>query len=105
LSERLKGDEPSISYDLIDPISEHITISNLGEEVVELIQEEDSSSSLNSSQTEPVESCFHTHTSLPVLEDILQDISSKGEENLALTARPVLQSFLFPTLFRNHIPG
>jgi hypothetical protein len=52
-SESLKGDEPSISSNVIDPISEHITISDLGKEVVESIQEEDSSSSLNSSQTEP----------------------------------------------------
>ena len=80
----MKGDEPSISSDLIDPISEHITISNLGEEVVEYPQEENSSSSLNSSPTELVEGFFHTHTSLPILEDILQDLSSKGEENLSL---------------------
>jgi hypothetical protein len=99
-SESLKGDEPSISSNVIDPISEHITISDLGKEVVESIQEEDSSSSLNSSQTEPEKSFFYTHTSLPVLEDILQDLFSKGEENLALLAWPVLQSFLFPTLFR-----
>jgi hypothetical protein len=52
-SEILKGDENSISSNVIDPISEHITISDLGKEVVESIQEEDSSSSLNSSQTEP----------------------------------------------------
>jgi ribonuclease HI len=96
LSESLKGDEPSISSDVIDPISEHITISNLGEEVVESIQEEDSSSSLNSSQTEPVESFFHTHTSLPILEDILQDLSSKGEENLALLLGQFYRASYFP---------
>jgi hypothetical protein len=84
VSESLKGDEPSISSDVIDSISKHVTISNLGEEVVESIQEEDSSSSLNSSPTEPVESFFHTYTILPILEDILQDISSKGEENLVV---------------------
>ena len=79
VSESLKGDEPSISSDVIDSISEHVTISNLGEEVVESLQEEDSSSSLNSSPIKLVESFFHTHTSLPILEDVLQDLSSKGE--------------------------
>jgi len=52
-SESLKGDEPSISSNVIDPISEHIIVSELGKEVVESIEEEDSSSSLNSSQVEP----------------------------------------------------
>jgi hypothetical protein len=31
VSESLKGDEPSISSDVIDSIYEHVTISNLGE--------------------------------------------------------------------------
>jgi hypothetical protein len=79
--ESLKGVQPSISSDVIDSIFEHVTISNLREES---LQEKDSSSSLNSSPTKPIEGVFHTHTSLPVLEDILQDLSSKGEENLAL---------------------
>ena len=58
VSEILKGDEPSISSDVIDSISEHVTISNLGEEVVEFLQEKDSSSSLNSSPTKPIEGFF-----------------------------------------------
>ena len=41
VSESLKGDEPSISSDVIDAISEHVTISNLREEVVESLQEND----------------------------------------------------------------
>jgi hypothetical protein len=105
VSESLKGDEPSISSDVIDSISEHVTISNLGEEVVESIQEEDSSSSLNSSPTEPVESFFHTHTSLPILEDILQDLSSKGEENLALLLGQFYRASYFPPYSGNTFQG
>jgi hypothetical protein len=105
MSERLKGDEPSISYDVIDSISEHVTISNLREEVVESLQEEDSSSSLNSSPTEPVESFFHTHTSLPVLEDILQYLSSKGEENLTLLLGQFYRASYFPRYSGNTFQG
>jgi hypothetical protein len=96
VSESLKGDEPSISSDVIDSISEHVTISNLREEVVESLQEKDSSSSLNSSPTKPIEGFFHTHTSLPILEDILQDLSSKGEENLALLLGQFYRASYFP---------
>jgi len=96
LSEILNGDEPSISFDLIDPISEHITISNLGEEVVESIQEEDSSSSLNSSQTKPGIFFFYTHTSFPILEDILQYLFSKGEEKFAFLLSQFYRDSYFP---------
>jgi hypothetical protein len=105
VSESLKGDEPSISFDLIDSIYDHVTISNLGEEVVESIQEEDSSSSLNSSQTEPVESFFHTHTSMSILEDILQDLSSKGEGNLALLLGQFYRASYFPPYSGNTFQG
>jgi hypothetical protein len=96
VSESLKGDEPSISYDVIDYISKHVTISNLREEVVESLQEKDSSSSLNSSRTKPIKGFFHTHTSLPILEDILQEISSKGEEKLALLLGQFYRASYFP---------
>jgi hypothetical protein len=105
VSESLKGDEPSISSDVIDSVSEHVTISNLGEEVVESLQEEYSSSSLNSSPTEPVESFFHTDTSLPVLEDILQYLSSKGEENLALLLGQFYRASYFPPYSGNTFQG
>jgi hypothetical protein len=39
---------------------------------------------LNSSPTKPTEGVIYTHTNLPILEDILHDLSSKGEEILAL---------------------
>jgi hypothetical protein len=96
VSESLKGEEPSISSDVIDSISEHVITSNLREEVVGSPQQKDSSSSLNSSPTKPIEGVFHTHTSLPVLEDILQDLSSKGEENLALLIGQFYRASYFP---------
>jgi hypothetical protein len=51
---------------------------------------------LNYSQTEPVEIFFHTHTSFPILEDILQDFSSKGEEKLALLLSQFYKASYFP---------
>jgi hypothetical protein len=94
--ESLKGEEPSISFDDIDSISEHVITSNLREEVVGSPQQKDSSSSLNSSPTKPIEGVFHTHTNLPILEDILQDLSSKGEENLALLLGQFYKASYFP---------
>jgi hypothetical protein len=96
VSKRLKGQEPSISSDVIDSIFEHVITSNLREEVVGSPQQKDSSSSLNSSTTKPIEGVFHTHTSLPIFEDILQDISSKGKENLALLLGQFYRASYFP---------
>jgi hypothetical protein len=39
---------------------------------------------------------FYTHTNLPVLEDILQDLSSKGEESLALLLSQFYKASYFP---------
>jgi hypothetical protein len=48
-------------------------------------QKEDSSSySFDSSPIKPSKGVLYTHTNLPVLEEILHDLSSNGEENLAL---------------------
>jgi hypothetical protein len=105
VSESLKGDEPSISSDVIDSISEHVTISNLREEVVESLQEKDSSSSLNSSPIKPIKGFFHTHTSLPILEDILQELSSKDEENLALLLGQFYRASYFPPYSGNLSQG
>jgi hypothetical protein len=105
VSESLKGEEPSISSDVIDSISEHVITSNLREEVVGSPHQKDSSSSLNSSPTKPIEGVFHTHTSLPVLEDILQDLSSKGEENLALLISQFYRVSYFPPYLGNFILG
>jgi hypothetical protein len=103
--ESLKGEEPSISSDVIDSISEHVITSNLREEVVGSPHQKDSSSSLNSSPTKPIEGVFHTHTSLPILEDILQDLSSKGEENLALLLGQFYRASYFPPYSGNFAQG
>jgi hypothetical protein len=60
---------------------------------------------LNSSPTKPIESFFHTHTSLPILEDILQDLSSKGEENLALLLGQIYRASYFPPYLGNTFQG
>jgi hypothetical protein len=60
---------------------------------------------LNSSPTETIESFFHTHTSLPILEDILQDISSKGEENLALLLDQFYRASYFQPYSGNTFQG
>jgi hypothetical protein len=103
--ENLKGEDPSISSNIIDSISEHVITSNLREEVVGSLQKKDSSSSSNSSPTKPIEGVFHTHTSLPILEDILQDISSKGEENLALLLNHFYRASYFPPYLGNFAQG
>jgi hypothetical protein len=92
----LKGDEPSIDSVVIDLISEHISVHNLGKEVVQSTPKEDFSSSLNSLQTEPEKLYSYTHTSLPVVESVLQDLFVKGEENLALLLGKIYKAFYFP---------
>jgi hypothetical protein len=86
LSEILKVEEPSLSSNVTDSVLEHDISSNLKEIITGSSQQKEtsSSSSLNSSPTKPTEGVFYTHTNLPVLEDILHDLSSKGEESLAL---------------------
>jgi hypothetical protein len=60
---------------------------------------------LNYSPIDPVESFFHTRTNLPTLEDILQDISSKGEENLALLLGHLYRASYFPPYSGNTFQG
>ena len=80
-SEKLKVEEPSLSSNVTDSIFEHDITSNLKEVITGSPQKKEtsSSSSLNSSPTKPIEGVFYTHTNLPILEDILHDLSSKGE--------------------------
>jgi len=51
---------------------------------------------LISSQNEPGKSFFYTHTNFPILEDILQDPFSKGEEKLALLLGQFNRASYFP---------
>jgi hypothetical protein len=81
LSEMLKVEEPSLYSNITDSVLEHDISSNLKEIITGSPQQKktSSSSSLNSSPTKSTEGVFYTHTNLPVLEDILHDLSSKGE--------------------------
>ena len=60
---------------------------------------------MNSSPTKPIEGVFHTLTSFPILEDILQDLSSKGEENLALLLSQFYRAPYFPPYSGNFAQG
>jgi hypothetical protein len=77
----LKVEEPSLSSNVTDFVFEHDILSNLKEVIADSPQQKEtsSSSSLNSSPTKPTEGAFYTHTNLLVLEDILHDLSSKGQ--------------------------
>jgi hypothetical protein len=81
-----KVEEPSFSSNIIDSILE-IDISSHPKELnIESSQQKvnSSSSSFDSSPIKPSKGVLHTYTNLPVLEEIFHDLSSKGEENLAL---------------------
>jgi hypothetical protein len=103
VSERLKVEEPSVSSNVTDSVFEHDITSNLKEVITGSPQQKEtsSSSSLNSSPTKPIEGVFYTHTNLPVLEDILHDLSSKGEESLALLLGQFYKASYFPPISEN----
>jgi hypothetical protein len=103
VSEKLKVEEPSLSSNVTDSVFEHDITSNLKEVITGSPQQKEtsSSSSLNSSPTKPIEGVFYTHTNLPVLEDILHDLSSKGEESLALLLGQFYKASYFPPISEN----
>jgi hypothetical protein len=57
--------------------------SNLVEESSKTLERNHSSSSLESFHSQQEEDHINIHTSLLVVEHILQELSAKGEENLA----------------------
>jgi hypothetical protein len=99
----LKVEEPSLSSNVTDSILEHDISSNLKEIITGSSQQKEtsSSSSLNSSPTKPTEGVFYTHTNLPVLEDILHDLSYKGEEILALLLGQFYKASYFSPISEN----
>jgi hypothetical protein len=103
VSESLKVEVSSISSNVTNSVFEHDITSNLKEVIIGSPQQKESSSSssLNSSPTKPIEGVFYTHTNPPVLEDILQDLSSKGEEILALLLGQFYKASYFPTNSEN----
>jgi hypothetical protein len=72
-----------ISYQEEKVITEEVIGSNLVEESSKTLERDHSSSSLESFHSQREEDHIHIHTSLLVVEHILQELSAKGEENLA----------------------
>jgi hypothetical protein len=99
----LKVEEPSLSSNVTDSVFEHDISSNLKEVIIGSPQQKEtsSSSSLNSSPTKPTEGVFYTHTNLSILEDILHDLSSKGEEILALLLGQFYKASYFSPISEN----
>jgi hypothetical protein len=95
-SEDLKGDEPSIDFVVINPFPENFSVHRLGKEAEPSAPEEDCSSFLNSLQTKPEKIYTYTHTSLPMIESILQNLFVKEEENLALLLGQFYKASNFP---------
>ena len=81
-----KVEEPSFSSNITNSILEVFNSSHPKELNTKSSQQKEnsSSSSFDSSPIKTSKGVLYTHTNLPVLEDILHDLSSKGEENLAL---------------------
>jgi hypothetical protein len=90
-SQAARAEEPSFSS--------NITHSALEIEVSSHPQEHSSPYSLNSSPNKLSKGVLHTYTNLLVLEEILQDLSSKGEENLALLLNQFYKASYFPSTF------
>ena len=86
LSQVSNLEEPSFSSNITESVLEFDVSSHPKELNSESFQQKETSSSysLDSLAIKPSKGVLHTHTNLPVLEDILHDLSSKGEENLAL---------------------
>jgi hypothetical protein len=87
-SQAAKVEEPSFSSNITDSAFE-IGISSHP-------KGHSSTSSFNSSPSKHSEGVLHTYTNLPVLEEIIQDISSKGEENLASLLGQFYKGSYFP---------
>jgi hypothetical protein len=88
-SQATKVEEPSFSSNITD--------SALEIEISSHPKEHSSPSSFNSSPSKPSKGVLHTYTNLPVLEEILQDLSSKGEENLASLLSQFYKASYFPS--------
>jgi hypothetical protein len=106
-SQTLKGEEPSFSSNITDSVLE-FDVSSHSEKITTVSsqqKENSSSSSFDSSPIRPTEGVLYTHTNLPVLEDILHDLSSKGEENLALLLGQFYKASYFSSISENSAQG
>jgi len=88
-SQAARVEEPSLSSNITD--------SALEIEFSSRPKEHPSPSSSNSSPSKPSKNILHTYTNLPVLEEIIQDLSSKGEENLASLLSQFYKASYFPS--------
>jgi hypothetical protein len=88
-SQATRVEEPSFSSNITD--------STLEIEISSHRKEHSSPSSSNSSPSKPSKNILHTYTNLPVLEEIIQDLSSKGEENLASLLSQFYKASYFPS--------
>jgi hypothetical protein len=96
-SQATRVEEPSFSSNITD--------SALEIEISSHPKEHSSPSSSNSSPSKPSKSILHTYTNLPVLEEIIQDLSSKGEENLALLLNQFYKASYFPSTSETAVQG
>jgi hypothetical protein len=96
-SQAVRVEEPSFSSNITD--------SALETEISSHPKEHSSSSSFNSSPSKPSKGVLHTYTNLPVLEEILQDLSSKGEENLASLLSQFYKASYFPSTSETVVQG
>jgi hypothetical protein len=102
-----KVEEPSFSSNITDSVLE-IDISSHPKEFnteSSKQKENSSSSSFDSSPIKTSKGVLYTHTNLPVLEDILHDLSSKGEENLALLLGQFYKASYFSSISENSAQG
>jgi ribonuclease HI len=88
-SQAARVEEPSLLSNITD--------SSLEIEFSSCPKEHPSPSYSNSSPSKLLESILHTHTHLPVLEEIIQDLSSKGEGNLASLLSRFYKASYFPS--------
>jgi hypothetical protein len=102
-----KEEEPSFSSNITDAALEIDISSHPKEMNTESSQQKEnsSSSSFDSSLIKPSKGILHTYTNLPVLEEIFHDLSSKGEENLALLLSQFYKASYFPPTFETSAQG
>jgi hypothetical protein len=96
-SQATRVEEPYFSSNITDSAPEIEISSHL--------KEHSSSSSSNSSPNKPSKRILHTYTNLPILEEIIQDLSSKGEENLASLLSQFYKASYFPSTSETVVQG
>ena len=106
-SQVFKVEEPLFSSNITESVLEIDISSHLKELNTESSKQKEnsSSSSFDSSPIKTLKGVLYTHTNLPVLEDILHDLSSKGEENIALLLGQFYKASYFSSISENSAQG